>query len=152
MTIGRPKYQVFISSTYIDLQKEREAVMRGILKLGHIPIGMEIFNASQETQWELIKRRIEESDYYIVIIAHRYGSIDKDGIAYTEKEYDLAVSLGIPTIGFIFNGLNWDIRYIDSGDLKESLEKFKKKVQDRMANYFENPDQLTLNVVTSLSE
>ncbi|MEO6908255.1 MAG: DUF4062 domain-containing protein [Abditibacteriaceae bacterium] len=86
-TTMNPKYQIFISSTYEDLKDEREQVLKAILRLGHIPIGMEMFNAANETQWEMIKRRIEESDYYIVIIAHRYGSIEKEsGLSYTEKE------------------------------------------------------------------
>jgi len=48
---------------------------------------MEMFNAGDESQWELIKRAIDRTDYYIVIIGYKYGSVDDD-IGYTEKEYD----------------------------------------------------------------
>ena len=34
------KLQVFISSTYIDLQDERQAAVQAVLNAGHIPAGM----------------------------------------------------------------------------------------------------------------
>lgn len=93
------KYQIFISSTYEDLKEERERVIGAILEMGQIPVGMEMFNAANESQWNIIKRRIEQSDYYLVIVANRYGSADDDGVSYTEKEYDYAVAQGVPAIG-----------------------------------------------------
>lgn len=100
-----PKYKIFVSSTYIDLKDERDQIIKAALEMGHIPIGMELFNAANETQWQMIKRRIEESDYYVVIIAHRYGSIDSETkLSYTEKEYDYATELGVPTMAFVLDG------------------------------------------------
>jgi hypothetical protein len=58
------KYQIFISSTYEDLKEERDRVIRAVLEMGHIPVGMEMFNAADESQWNIIKRRIDECDYY----------------------------------------------------------------------------------------
>ncbi|MFN2621632.1 MAG: DUF4062 domain-containing protein [Chthoniobacterales bacterium] len=48
------------------------------LELGHIPVGMEMFSAADDRQRQLIQRQIDESDYYIVIAAHRYGSMAGD--------------------------------------------------------------------------
>src|SRR5207244_2864020 len=70
------------SSTYDDLRAEREQVLRAVLEMGHIPVGMEMFSAADEEQWKIIARHIDESDYYIVIVAHRYGSITPEGISY----------------------------------------------------------------------
>src|SRR5690242_6691397 len=84
------RHQVFISSTYDDLKLERTQVTQSILEMNHIPAGMELFPASDETQWEVIKKVIDQSDYYIVLIAGRYGSTDQNGISFTEKEYDYA--------------------------------------------------------------
>src|SRR6476620_1722942 len=97
------KYQVFVSSTYSDLVEEREQVIRAVLEMGHIPVGMEMFSAADEEQWRIIARQIDESDYYVVIVAHKYGSMD-GAISYTEKEYDYAVRKGVPVIGFIIDG------------------------------------------------
>ena len=86
-----PKYQIFVSSTYDDLKKERDEVIKAILEMGHIPVGMEMFSAADEEQWKIITRQIDQSDYYVVIVAHRYGSVTSEGLSYTEKEYDYAV-------------------------------------------------------------
>ena len=37
---------------------------------------------------------IDECDYYVVILAGRYGSVDADGISFTEKEYRYALDQG----------------------------------------------------------
>jgi hypothetical protein len=95
------RYQVFISSTYEDLQKERQEVMQALLELDCIPAGMELFPATNEDQWTTIKKVIDDCDYYIVIIGGRYGSVGKDGISYTEKEYRYALEINKPIISFI---------------------------------------------------
>ena len=94
------KYQIFVSSTYDDLRGEREQVLKATLEMGNIPVGMEMFSAADEEQWKIITRQIDECDYYAVIVAQRYGSV-VDGISYTEKEYDYAISKNIPVLGFI---------------------------------------------------
>src|SRR4051794_22220126 len=97
-----PKYQIFISSTYDDLKEEREQVVKAVLEMGHIPVGMEMFSAADEEQWKIIKRNIEASDYYVVIVAHRYGSWS-EGVSYTEREYDFALHSKVPALGFIIH-------------------------------------------------
>ena len=98
----RPKYQVFISSTFRDLQAEREAVTWAIMKARHIPAGMEAFPATDDRGWKLIQREIDVTDYYILILAGRYGSVDSElGMSWTEREYDYAVSQGIKVLAFI---------------------------------------------------
>jgi hypothetical protein len=59
------KFQVFLSSTFEDLKKEREQVIKAILEMGHVPVGMEMFSAADEEQWKVITRQIDQSDYYI---------------------------------------------------------------------------------------
>ena len=62
------KYQVFVSSTYKDLLEERQEVIQALLELDCIPVGMELFPATDDDQWTLIKRLIDDCDYYILII------------------------------------------------------------------------------------
>lgn len=101
------KYQVFISSTFDDLRDERRKVQDTILSMYHFPIGMEMFNADDEEQWKIIKQTIDSSDYYILIIGHRYGTVIESvkyaGISYTEKEYNYAVSKKIPVLAFLID-------------------------------------------------
>jgi hypothetical protein len=95
------KYQIFVSSTYKDLIDAREKVFETILRLYHFPVGMEMFSADDVEQWEVIKDTIDSSDYYVVIIGHRYGSVTAEGLSYTEKEYDYAKEQNIPILAFI---------------------------------------------------
>ncbi|MGE0279947.1 MAG: DUF4062 domain-containing protein [Rhizobiaceae bacterium] len=95
------RHQVFVSSTFTDLVGERAEVIQAIWELDCIPTGMEAFVASNESQWDVIQRVIDECDYYVLIIGGRYGSVTEDGVSYTEKEYRYAKKLGIPVLAFV---------------------------------------------------
>lgn len=138
------KYQVFVSSTYRDLSEERDLVIKAILEMGHIPVGMEMFSAADEEQWNVIKKQIDQSDYYVVVVAHRYGSCDTQGLSYTEKEYDYAVSQGIPALGFIVeDGISWpkDKSDTDRSTIKK-LKLFKEKVKSKPVSFWKNGEDL----------
>lgn len=137
------KYQIFISSTYDDLKDERSQVIRAILEMGHIPVGMEMFSAADEEQWKLIARQIDETDYYIVILGHRYGSLTGP-ISYTEKEFAYAVSKGIPVYGFIVDDSIQPLaKHVDTEAKKKiGLVKFKNKVRQRPVSFWRTADDL----------
>lgn len=101
------KYQVFISSTYKDLIEARSKVRDAILSMMHFPVGMEMFNAADEEQWEIIQETIDSSDYYVLILGQRYGSVIESGsdagISYTEKEFRYAREKKIPVLVFIID-------------------------------------------------
>ena len=87
----KKKLQVFISSTYSDLHGERQAAVEAILTTGHIPAGMELFAAGDESQMNVIRRWIDESDVYMLILGGRYGSIEqKTQKSYIHLEYEYA--------------------------------------------------------------
>ncbi|WP_161783899.1 DUF4062 domain-containing protein [Bosea sp. LC85] len=90
-----------MSSTFTDLIGERAEVIQAVWEMDCIPTGMEAFVASNESQWDVIKRVIDECDYYILILGGRYGSVTEDGVSYTEKEYRYAKKLGIPVLAFV---------------------------------------------------
>lgn len=138
------KFQVFISSTYQDLKEEREQVIKAVLEMGHIPVGMEMFSAADEEQWRIITRQIDESDYYILLIAHRYGSAAADGVSYTEKEYDYAVSKSIPTLSFVIDdAAPWaKNRHEATEDGRSKLSSFKEKVKKRLVQFWSNKEEL----------
>ncbi|HEX8326556.1 MAG TPA: DUF4062 domain-containing protein [Hymenobacter sp.] len=147
------KYQVFISSTFDDLKEHRDAVVKAVLQLGHLPVGMEMFNAGDQTQWETIKSYIDSSDYYLVVLAHRYGSKDpKSRISYTEKEYDYAGKQKIPRLGFVIDkAAAWPANYIEA-DAKKELDAFKSKVgKARVIKFWDTIDKLAYHVSLSLS-
>ncbi len=75
--------------------------MQVLLEMDCIPSGMELFPASDDDMWTLIKGVIDDCDYYMVIIGGRYGSTDADGTSFTEKEYRYAIETGKPAIAFL---------------------------------------------------
>lgn len=102
------KYQVFVSSTYKDLQEARAKVRDAILSMYHFPVGMELFGAANEEQWQIISETIDSSDYYVLIIGQRYGSLIPEGfpdagISYTEKEFRYALEKGVPVLAFLLD-------------------------------------------------
>lgn len=145
------KYQIFISSTYKDLVEERDGIIKAVLELYHIPIGMEMFSAEDEDQWEVIRRTIEVSDYYVLILGLRYGSKTTDGISFTQKEYEYAIERGIPVLAFIMNdgiSLSKDKRDDDLTD----INAFRNTVLEnsKMAQFWATKDELLKNVSISL--
>ena len=150
------RYQIFISSTYTDLKEERAEVTQAILSINHMPYGMEVFPSANETQWEYIKRVIKESDYYIVIISGKYGSVNsKTGISYTEMEYRYAEELGIPLLAFIIDD-NIDLpnsKVEADSDKKQKLDNFKRYIESKqMRKSYKNKEDLALKVITSLTQ
>ncbi|MDP3816586.1 DUF4062 domain-containing protein [Pseudomonas sp.] len=146
------KYQVFISSTYEDLKEERNQAIKAVLEMGHIPVGMEMFSAADEEQWKLIARQIEATDYYVIIIGHRYGSETPEGISYTEKEYDFAKSCGVPTLGFVIDEkASWPADRIDKDSKKKKkLDGLKSKVTSKPVQFWNGKEDLHGKISISL--
>lgn len=147
------RYQVFISSTYLDLHEERQELIRALLELDCIPAGMELFPASDDDAWTLIQRVIDESDYYLVVTAGRYGSEHpKTGTSYTEMEYDYALSKGKPIIGFLHSetgSISADKSEKDS-PAREKLIAFNQKIRSRVTKEFNSPDMLAAVATRSI--
>lgn len=102
--IMNKKLQVFVSSTYTDLMEERQAAVQAILDAGHIPAGMELFKAGNDSQLKTIYKWIDESDVYMLILGGRYGSVEPDsGKSYTQLEYEYALSRDIPVFAVILS-------------------------------------------------
>jgi hypothetical protein len=124
-------YQVFVSSTYADLKEERQQVSNTLAKAGYMAAGMELFPATDRQQLEYIKRIIDRSDYYVVIVAGRYGSLADDTMSFTEREFEYAKSKGIPILAF----LHGDPKQIAVGKTDEDstqavrLEGFRTKLK-----------------------
>lgn len=148
------KYQVFVSSTYEDLQEERKSVMEALLQMNCFPVGMEYFNASDESQWEVIKQLIDECDYYVLIVAGRYGSVEEStGKSYTQKEFEYAVSRGIPVISFLHKEPDSlpKSKTEQNKDSEAKLNSFKEDVQKRLCKFWTSADNLASQVILSLT-
>lgn len=148
------RHQVFVSSTYTDLKDERSEAIQALLELDCMPAGMELFPAANEEQWKWIQKIIDESDYYIVIIGGRYGSVHPaSGISYTEMEYRYALETGKPVIAF----LHEDLAKIENGKsdtdpaLREKLKLFRELCQKKLVKYWNSPTDLAAKLSRSLT-
>jgi hypothetical protein len=148
------RYQMFVSSTFADLVQERQAVMQALLSLDHFPAGMELFPASDEDQWTLIKGVIDDSDYYVIVIAGRYGSQSPDGISYTEKEFDYAVESGIPILAFLHEDPDeLPAKNTDQNDeARKKLDALRQKVcTGRHVKFWRSADDLKAKVIQAVA-
>jgi len=149
------RYQVFVSSTYTDLIDERAEIMQALLELDCMPAGMELFPAANEQQWNWIKKVIDESDYYLVVIGGRYGTISNaTGMSYTEMEYRYAIDTAKPVIAFLHD----DPSKIESGktehapQARKKLDQFRKLAEQRLCKYWSSSTELGAKVSRSLTQ
>jgi site-specific recombinase XerD len=147
------KHLIFVSSTYIDLINTRRKVIESILTMNQIPIGMEMFSAGSYDQWTLIKSNLEITDYYILVIGQRYGSLSEEGIGYTEKEFDYAIEKQIPVLAFIQDRNSPTTPQERETDpfLQKKLDDFIAKVKkNKICDFWTNEDELAKKVSIAL--
>ena len=149
------RYQVFVSSTFIDLKDAREQVFQTLMSMDCFPAGMELFPAMDEDQFNFIKRVIDDSDYYLLIVGGRYGSLSPTGFSYTEMEYDYAVKRGLKVVAFLHKKPDEIQAKFTEADpnLRKKLDSFRDKAATgRLVNFWEDPKELPGMVALSLGK
>ena len=144
-------YQIFVSSTYEDLKLERQEVMAAIVSTGNVPIGMEYFPAGDASPFDFIKQQIDNADYYILVIAGKYGTINKEsGISYTEMEFNYAVEKQVPIAVLQHKDikkLSGEKLELEDPNKSALLAKFRQTSKEgRMAAFWESPIELKMQV------
>ena len=153
------KLQVFVSSTYTDLKEERQAAVEAILDAGHIPAGMELFKAGK-SQMKTIRKWIDESDVYMLILGGRYGSIEAEsGSSYTELEYRYAISKKMPVFAIILDDSFLFIKAASKGkdaifekENNTKYESFKKYVKTQIVKFVKNMEQISSIIHSQLND
>jgi Domain of unknown function (DUF4062) len=155
----KKKLQVFISSTYSDLHEERQAAVEAILTAGHIPAGMELFAAGDESQMTAIKRWIDESDVYMLILGGRYGSIEpKSKKSYIQLEYEYALEKNKPLFAVVINEdyLEKKVKKYGSSviekDHPDKLKEFRELVCSKMVRFWSDPKDIKLSIMETIAE
>lgn len=154
------KYQIFISSTYLDLIEERQVAVQSIIKMGHIPAGMELFKAGA-SQWQTITKWIDESDIYVLILGGRYGSINEhEGKSYTQLEYEYALSKGIPVFAIVLKDNFLQEKENNKKDDKIEIfekenivkyNKFKKLVLSKVVAFAEDIKDIQIEIPNNVN-
>lgn len=152
------KFQVFISSTYRDLLTERQTAVQAVLDAGHIPAGMELFAAGDEAQLAVVKRWIDDSDIYMLILGVRYGFIEPTTKkSYTHVEYDYAVAQGKPVFAvyladkpFAERAKELALEVVNED--RKGYTLFRDLVKSKICSEFSDPRDITIAVFKALSE
>ena len=148
------RYEVFISSTYKDLKSERRIVSKALLEMGCFPSGMELFPATDQRQFEFIKKVIDRADYYILILGGHIGSVLTGNKSITRMEYEYAVEKGIPVIVFVKADKDGDPLECESKKTKKkAYGSFLKKVgKPRLYKSFQRKEELSGMVKAAIAE
>lgn len=153
------KFQIFVSSTYTDLKEERQAAVEAILSSGHIPAGMELFSAGDESQMSVIKRWIDESDIYLLIFGGRYGSVDLiTGKSYTHLEYEYALEKNKPIFAVVIeeNALEEKVKTLGTIAMEKEnpklLAEFKIIVLKNLVKFWEDKKDIKLAIHETISD
>jgi len=126
---GDRRFQIFISSTFQDLVEQRKQAIEVVFERGHIPIALERFSASNESDLEVITHAIKECQIYLLILGHRYGDIvpGRD-ISFTELEFQIAKDNGLVILPFI-------LKPKEVHHLRKELDPEKDKDKREMAHF-----------------
>jgi len=140
--------RIFISSTWVDLQSEREAVEKILHRMQEAEFaGMEYFGSRPETPRVASLAEVDRSDVYVGLFAHRYGS----GI--TEAEYRRARERGLPCLIYLKDEeVPVKPAHIERDpDQIAKLESLRKELKaQHVVSLFTGPDQLATQVATDL--
>lgn len=155
----RRKLQVFVSSTFTDLKEERQAAVEAILTAGHIPAGMELFAAGDESQMAVIRRWIDESDAYLLLLGGRYGSIEPiTNKSYTHLEYEYAVEKGKALFALVISDEHLAEKNKKEGmqvlemENPQQLKLFKAVVTSKLVKFWSDRRDILLAIMQTLSD
>src|SRR6185437_8961757 len=146
--------QIFISSASADLKEERQAVSNTLAKAGYMPAGLELVPTSDQQQLNYIKRIIDRSDYYVVIVGDRDCSFSSDTLRFTEQELEYAQSKDIPILAFLPE--RPEVVAVSKAETdvlpKEALDAFKARLSaGRIVEFWNNENDLCMKVVLAVT-
>lgn len=152
---------VYISSTYKDLVKHREAVAHILRKMKKIVVSMEDYTASDERPLDKCLSDVSECDIYVGIFAHRYGFVpqhDNPGaLSITEFELQRARELKKTCLIFLHDEADsWPLPDTDAFNGEGERGERIKALRDRLTleftrNLFKSPEDLAASVSSAVA-
>ena len=151
------RLRVYLSSTLIDLEPEREAVRKA---LGGQCVVVESYTADERSVRDSCLADVAGCDLYIGIVGMRYGAVAKDKTcSITHLEYLEARARQIPTWIFVKDGAHVVSTFHDAvsnENPRERIEAFRKSLtsgvdEGSCSAMFTTPADLTVQVFKALS-
>jgi hypothetical protein len=155
--------RIYISSTFRDLQKHRQAVSVVLRRMGHQPVGMEEYVAEGMRPLNRCLADIQACDAYVGIVAWRYGYVPAESGAantplpvgtalgktsITEFEFRQAVQCGKPVLMFVLDPeAEWPSVQFDAvagdGDQGKAIKELRSDVEQQyLVSYFRTAEEL----------
>jgi hypothetical protein len=139
------------------MKEERQAAVEAVLRAGHIPAGMELFAAGSDSQLATIRKWIDESDAFLLILGGRYGTVEREsGKSYIALEYEHANTTGKPYFAVVITEAFLDAK-VKASDLSvverengHLLKEFRELVTSKICRFFGNHAELKLAILESL--
>jgi len=147
------RYQVFVSSTFEDLREERAVVISALLQLDCFPAGMELFPAADDDSLTLIRNVIDDSDYYVIILGGRYGTLEKNASkSYTHLEYEYAIKTGKATIALLHSnpGALPADKTEGTDEGRRRFNEFRTELRSKNCRHWADRSELTAAVFTGI--
>ncbi|MEM7305664.1 MAG: DUF4062 domain-containing protein [Planctomycetota bacterium] len=147
--------RVFVSSTYRDLERHREAVTRVLKRMKLEFSAMEFFGSRGDEAEPVCEEEIAACDLFVGIYAWRYGWRPEPGEAsITEREFDYAGAQGKARLCYVVEDTHpWPPPQIDSADSDDgkSLASFKGRIDRLVRSRFTTPDDLAGQIAADLA-
>ena len=150
--------KVYISSTYEDLSKHREAVSKALRKIRYDVVRMEEYAARDQRTRAACEDDVAECDIYIGIFAWRYGHIPDDDNelrrSITELEYRKAFGEKACLVFLLSDETPWAPNLCDAhtgqGDHGERIRHLREDLKKYCAGYFSSPEDLATEVIAAV--
>ena len=151
------KRVIYVSSTFVDLEKHRAALKSALEKAQYDVECMEKYPAFDDRPLDKCLADVARADVYVLILAHRYGFRPKEGNperkSITQLEYEEALRHdGKSRLVFtVHPSHRWNQKWRDEGKDARDLEAFRAAVEERHGvNRFTGRDQLASLVLQAL--
>ena len=127
--------RVFVSSTWQDLQPERQAVEQALQRMRDAGFsGMEYFGSRPDAPRDVCLQEVDRADVYLGIFGYDYGFEDEGGVSPTECEFLRASELGKVRLVYVW-GTDERRRASKMKQLvrKASGELIRRRIEDASA-------------------
>lgn len=146
---------IYVSSTYKDLQRHRRAVRDVVRKLGHTDVAMEYYVAEHQRPVVRCLRDVHRCDVYIGIFAWRYGFVPPgESLSITELEYREALKTEKLILPFMLDADHaWPSKLVDRGDSGARIKALRSEIASQfVCGIFGTPQSLALEVSAALAK
>ena len=163
MSPRKPRKQVYVSSTFSDLEQHRAYLKLALEKAGYDVECMERYPAFDTRPADKCLADVAACDVYVVLVALRYGHIPADnnpaGRSITEMEYDKAVETTRPKLAFMLDiddeDFGWPPKRCDKDwqDANSNIARFRERAGNELGRaLFTTRESLATAVLQALRQ